>query len=98
MIYPGKLGKPYPYQKPPGLLTSDEQRNAWVVKQVEAWRVRMNDLCAFYGIESDNWNLLAVKLAEAHVPGMRMEKAPRGQQSKWKVFDRAEVRATIDDM
>jgi hypothetical protein len=58
----------------------------------------MNELCDFYGIERTNWAALALHLAKAHVPGLRMENAPRGQPSKWGLFERAELRATIDDM
>jgi hypothetical protein len=47
--------------------------------------------------QNEDWYMLAARLAEAHVPGLREEKAPRGAPTKWGTVERAELRIAIDD-
>src|SRR6478735_9411890 len=86
--YPGKLGRMRPYQQPPGLLATDEQREAWANKQVAESVAVLDDLFRYYGIETNNWCLLAWRLAEDNVPAMRQERARRGAATKWGFVER----------
>ena len=53
-----------------------------------------------YGVEplNKNWPLLAYKLAEAHVPGLREAKRRPGRPQSWVQSDITDLRNAIDDL
>ena len=94
--YTGDLAKRI---EPPkiGLLMQQKEIEQSVHELIdEKWR-RMDLLFTAYGIEKRDWIGLCFALAESHVPGLMMAKAPAGRTTKWKDYDRAQLVLAVED-
>jgi hypothetical protein len=97
MKYPGKLGKPRPYQPVPGLLADDQARKAWATAEVREQMEVARALFDYYGHDYGDWMRLAWAMIEDHVPAIRRA-AKSGRRSKWGMIERAELAILIDNM
>lgn len=97
--YRGILAEPRKYDPMPvGLsIGSDSpERVEWFKHNAAAELERWRALFEAHAVPFGDQNALLLKLADAHVPGFRMQRAP-GRKVTWDVGKRAELRVAIDD-
>lgn len=97
--YTGKLAKPLECSSLLGLLILPKDRRTEIIKKnamEKAYRLLL--LCDHHGVERCNWFGLALKLAEAHVPGLREAKGFAGRPKIWGPLELAHLKIAIDDL
>jgi hypothetical protein len=94
--YRGILAKPQKYDPVPGLLASDDAREAWIERQTAESLKRWRELFAAHKVEWGDESKLLWRLAKAHVPGFTMQTRP-GPKTTWDELTKAEFRIAVDE-
>jgi hypothetical protein len=94
--YTGKLAKPI-VSKQLGLFATDADIKAEALRITTEKVNKISALFALHGVELNDWMNLAFELAEAHVPGFKVNK-PAGRPTVWGKYYEAEFKLTVDSM
>ncbi len=96
MKYEGRLSKPL-IRKRMGPDASDGEYADEINRLAEEMISKMPDLFKAHGLKDGQYLQLALELAKAHVPGFQV-RISAGRKTQWTRFDKAELRADVDDI
>ena len=91
--YSGDLGKLW---RRPGLINAPAHELDDIAKE---WGRRLRLLCTHHDVPPDRLDLLAIALAEAHVPGLRsITGSKRGRKPEWTVARKVQLYEAVQQL